>query len=210
MDKIRYRIAKPSDAKQIANVHYSVREHYDVGIFSKLGKPFLRCYYRIVLNDPYEVVVCAESEQGIVGFSSYTLDAKHQLGIFRHHRIRLAISALPTIICKPSIIKALWQRYRATGEDTNIKFTTTAGARGEYWAWDARHKDAIAAVELDAVARNILFDLGVADIFFEVDAVNKSVLKIHKLNKAETLGTITLPDGRERVLMKYNREKRRK
>lgn len=60
MKEIRYRLAKPSDAKQIAAIHYGIREQYDVGIFARLGKPFLRRYYSIMLNDPWEVVVCAE------------------------------------------------------------------------------------------------------------------------------------------------------
>lgn len=209
MENIRYRIAKPSDAKQIANVHYSVREHYDVGIFSKMDKLFLKQYYRILLDDPYEVVVCAETAEGIVGFNSYTLDAKHQLGICRRHKIRLALSSIPSILYNPSIIKDLWQRYRATGEDADIKFTITEGVRYDYWAWDSKHKDAIAAVEMDTISRNILYELGVTEIFLEVDTINKKVLKMHKIKKAEIFNTITLPDGRERVFMKYSRENRK-
>lgn len=49
-----------------------------------MGKPFLKKYYKIVLNDPNEVVICAENEKGqIVGFNSSTLDAKAQMDNLR-------------------------------------------------------------------------------------------------------------------------------
>ena len=77
MAKYKLRLAKPSDAKEIANLHYSIREQGAPGIFAMMGKPFLKKYYKIVLNDPNEVVICAENEKGqIVGFNSSTLDAK--------------------------------------------------------------------------------------------------------------------------------------
>ena len=57
---MKYRLVKLCDLKEIVNIHYSIREIYPVGIFSQLGKPFLRQYYKIVLNDKNEVVVCAE------------------------------------------------------------------------------------------------------------------------------------------------------
>ena len=110
MKEIRYRLAKPSDAKQIAAIHYGIREQYDVGIFARLGKPFLRRYYSIMLNDPWEVVVCAEKEGRIMGFSSYTLDAAHQMAVYRKHRLALAFGALPSLIRRPSLIKLLWLR----------------------------------------------------------------------------------------------------
>ena len=59
MSDVKFRLAKLSDAKQIANVHWRVRDRYHKGIFLSLGERFLRTYYRIILNDPYEVVVCA-------------------------------------------------------------------------------------------------------------------------------------------------------
>ena len=104
MKEIRYRLAKPSDAKQIAAIHYGIREQYDVGIFARLGKPFLRRYYSIMLNDPWEVVVCAEKEGRIMGFSSYTLDAAHLMAVYRKHRLALAFGALPSLIMRPSLL----------------------------------------------------------------------------------------------------------
>ena len=64
MGKIRFRLAKPSDAKQIANVHLHIRDKYDKGFFAQVNYAFLVQYYKVVLNDPCEVVVCAENEEG--------------------------------------------------------------------------------------------------------------------------------------------------
>lgn len=41
-DTIIFRIAKPSDAGQIALVQYSVRDYNPIGIFSKIGFVFLK------------------------------------------------------------------------------------------------------------------------------------------------------------------------
>ena len=42
MAKYKLRLAKPSDAKEIANLHYSIREQGAPGIFAMMGKPFLK------------------------------------------------------------------------------------------------------------------------------------------------------------------------
>ena len=46
MANIRFRLAKPSDAKQIAYVHLHIRDKYDQGFFA--GKLFfLKQYYKV-------------------------------------------------------------------------------------------------------------------------------------------------------------------
>ena len=56
---------------------------------------------------------------------------------------------------------------------------------------------------MNEIKYRILYDLGVREMFFEVDKFNKRVYKFHlKINKAEPIEEITLPDGRQRVLMK--------
>lgn len=95
MSEIRFRIAKPSDATQIANCHWHVRDRYSQGIFLSLGEGFLRTYYKIILDDPWEVVVCAEREDGkIVGFTSATIDGRAQAENLRKNRIRLGLAVV--------------------------------------------------------------------------------------------------------------------
>jgi hypothetical protein len=103
MGKIKFRLAKPSDAKQMTDCHWTVRDRYTDGIFLSLGKSFLRAYYEIVLNDPNEIVVCAENENGeIVGFSSGSLDAESQVKTIKKQRATI-IQAYPRLgVCRSS------------------------------------------------------------------------------------------------------------
>lgn len=203
MGKIRFRLAKPCDAKQISDIHYAVRENYPVGIFAQMGKSFLRQYYKIILNDPYEVVICAENEKGeIVGFNSATLDAEAQMKNFRSHKIKLGLAAIGSIICNPSLIKPLFARYKSTQKNSKYHFVANKGTRGEYWSWKVSEKDPISCIEMNASFRAVLKALGIKELFFEVDKVNDKIVTFHKANKAEEVETIILPDGRERVLMK--------
>ena len=137
MSDIRYRLAKPSDAKEIANVHWHVRDRYTEGIYLMLGKRFLEAYYRITLNDPWEVNVCAINEKDkIVGFTGTTLNARAKYSNIRKHRITLGIAALQGIVRKPSLLKEVWVRYRSLkGDAKSPKFLTSDGVRGGYWCW---------------------------------------------------------------------------
>lgn len=204
MSEIKYRLAKPSDAKEIANLQWHVRDRYEKGISLALGKRFLVAYYKVVLNDPWEVVVCAINENDeMVGFASTSMDARERFKNIRKHRIALGWAALQSLILHPTLLKALWQRYRSLGDSKNApKFVNTQGARGGYWCW-LKSDDSLKSFEMSKVKNNILKELGVKELFFEVDKFNKAVYKFHlKVNKAEPLEEITLPDGRERVLMK--------
>jgi hypothetical protein len=205
MSEIRFRLAKPSDAKQIANCHWHVRDRYSQGIFLSLGEGFLKTYYKIILDNPWEVVICAENEDGkIIGFSSATLDASSQAINLRQHKVRLGLAAIGAIIRKPSLFREVWQRYKSLGDNNDApSFVHTEGARGEYWCWLKEEEDSLMSVDLDKAKGNVMYALGCREIFFEVDKFNKQVYKYHtKVRKAEPIEEITLPDGRVRVLLK--------
>lgn len=205
MSNIKFRLAKPSDARQIADCHWSVRERYTQGIFLSLGKRFLRTYYEIILNDPWEVIVCAEKYGKIVGFSSATMDAEHQAENLRNNKLRLGLSAVSSILLKPSLLKELWIRYKSLSKNNKTHgFVHTEGVRGEYWCWlKSDSEDSNASFKLNEMKYRILYDLGVREIYFEVDKFNSRVYKFHlKINKATPVEEITLHDGRQRVLMK--------
>ena len=205
MSNINFRLAKPSDAKQIADCHWHVRDRYTQGIFLSLGKRFLVSYYEVILNDPYEVVVCAERGGKIVGFSSATMNAQFQAKNLRAHLFKLGFAAVGAILMKPTYLKELWIRYKSLSSDNKgQEFVHAEGVRGEYWCWlKSDTEDPNNAVQMNEMKYRILYDLGVREMFFEVDKFNKRVYKFHlKINKAETIEEITLPDGRQRVLMK--------
>ena len=105
MSNVKYRLAKPSDAKQIAYVHYHIRDKYDQGFFAQVNYAFLKQYYRVVLNDPCEVVICAEDEnQKIVGFSSGSLDSERQFKIMRKKKYSFLFPLLTSALVKPKLI----------------------------------------------------------------------------------------------------------
>lgn len=204
MEEIKFRIAKPSDAKQIANLHWHVRDRYDKGIFLSLGKGFLRKYWKILLNDPWEVIICAVNENGnIVGFNSTTMDAAEEAKNLRKHKFTLALHALKAILIKPSLFKEVWSRYKSLSpKNIGIKFIHTEGARGGYWCWD-KNDESLKSFELTKVKNGILKLLGLKEFYFEVDKFNKPVYNFHlKVNKAEPIEEIKLPDGRQRILLK--------
>lgn len=203
MSGVKFRIAKPSDAKQIANCHWRVRDRYTKGFFLSMGKSFLVTYYKIVLDDPWEVIVCAESESGqIVGFASTTMNSKKQMENLKKHKLKLFISAIFAIIKKPFLIKEILLRFKSLNSKNGSVFFSNSGVRGEYWCW-LKDEESLKSVEMSKVKNNILYDLGIREINFEVDKFNTAVYKYHlKVNKAEPIEEKVLPDGRVRVLMK--------
>lgn len=202
---MKLRIAKPSDAQQIARVHFLSKKKGDVGVFAQMDVFFLKHYYQVLLDDPYEIVVCAENDEGeILGFNSCTLDAEKQMLRFRRAKIRLSLASIPSIIKKPSIIVSLIQRYLSTSPNNDLEYVHSKGVRGEFWAWNPQQKDSIGSIEMNAAYRGILRSLGVKEVFYEVDSSNKKVLAYHKLNGNTVERTINLPDGRVRYLLKSN------
>lgn len=210
MNSIIFRLAKPCDASALASLHWNVRERYAKGIFLLLGKSFLKTYYKIILNDPYEIVVCAEKSNGeLIGFSSATLRAEHQAETLRKHRFQLGLSALAALIRKPILFKDIWQRYKSLGETKGQKFINTHGVRGEYWCWKKSDDDGLKAIEMGYIKEDIISCLGYKELYFEVDKFNKRVYRFYsKLEKCEVVEEVTLPDGRERVLFKKDLNKR--
>lgn len=204
MEEVKFRLAKPSDAHELAEVHWRVRDRYTQGFFLSLGKAFLRTYYRIVLDDPYEVVVCAEKLNGkIVGFSSGTLNAEAQMLNLRKHKFKLAFAALGGVIKNPHRLKDIIQRYRSIDKQGDRKFINTFGARGEYWCWLKEEECGLSSLEVGHIRESIMYDLGCREMYFEVDKFNKRVYNLYsKIEKSELIEEITLPDGRERGLFK--------
>lgn len=206
MGNIRFRLAKPSDAKQIAYVHLHIRDKYDQGFFAQVNQSFLRQYYKVMLDDPNEVIVCAEDvESGqILGFSSGSLDAAQQMKSMRKHKFSFVWPLLTSALSNPKLIKSAIDRMRSTKGESANKYISTEGPRLEYWGWLPNAEGGEESVPMQEVLLLILKNLGAEKLFFEVDKVNKKVLKFHKLNGAEETSSFTLPDGRERVELFYD------
>lgn len=204
MAKIRFRLAKPSDAKQIADCHWHVRDRYKQGIFISLGKRFLHAYYEIMLNDPNEIVVCAENGNGeIVGFASGTLDANSQAKSIRKSKFKLGCFALFGLLTHPSYIKGVWQRYKSLDNKGKQKFLHMEGARSEYLCWKKGDENSMCMMLLDRIKNKIFVDFGIKEVYFEIDRHNEKLFQ-SKVNDKKTIlvEEYQLPDGRVRGLFK--------
>ncbi len=205
MSEIKFRLAKPSDAKQIAYVHYHIRDKYDQGFFAQVNYAFLKQYYKVVLNDPCEVVICAEDEnQKIVGFSSGSLDSERQFKIMRRKKLGFVLPLLTSAIAKPKLIKSALDRFKSTKGDSINEYVTSKGARVEYWGWLPGRDDPDRSVVMQDILFYTMKLLGAEKLFFEVDKINKRIFKFHKINGAEEVKTFVMPDGRERVELVYD------
>jgi hypothetical protein len=202
---MRIRVAKPSDSKAIAEIHYLSRDKKSRGFFSEVSKCFLVQYYKSILNDPNSVIVCAEESDGkICGFASASLNAERQFANLRKHKIRLALALMPTIARKPAIMWEAVSRYLSTQGKTETKYVSVTGARGEYWVWDPRNTSTIWAGVLNNTHLHVLQVLGTKNLFFEVDEDNQPVVSFSQRNGAEVIDRMVMNDGRGRLTMKYD------
>lgn len=204
MSKIKFRLAKPSDAKQIASCHWHVRDRYTEGIFLSLGKGFLTAYYEVILDDPNEIVVCAENEEGrVVGFSSGTLDAASQSKRLRQNALKLGFWAMIGVIKHPSFIKGVWQRYRSLKDNAAPQFVHTKGPRTDYLCWEKGEPNSIAMMSMEKIKLNVMYELGVREVYFETDQQNERLYKYYLRDKSvELVHEYKIPDGRIRGLFK--------
>ena len=133
---MKYRFAKESDLKEIVDLHYSVREFYPTGFFSKTRKSFLRTYYKILIHDPNEIVFCAESNGEIRGFCTGSLDVEKQQRLFAKKKIKLGLSLISTILFNPKFLLEILNRYSSIqNKSKENKYIIDKGARSEYWTW---------------------------------------------------------------------------
>ena len=206
MGEIKFRLAKPSDAKQIANCHWHVRDRYTEGIFLSLGKQFLRAYYQVILDDPNEIIVCAENMDGeIVGFSSGSLNAESQAVSIRNHKIKLGFAALLGLIRHPSFFKGVWQRYTSLKTADDHKFLYMKGARSEYLCWKKGAEGSISMMLLDKIKFKMMHELGIKEVFFEIDRQNERLFNAQqKMKNITLLEEYTLSDGRIRGLFRMD------
>lgn len=205
MSEIKYRLAKPSDAGQIANVHYHIRDKYDIGFFAQVNYAFLKQYYCVILNDPNEIIVCAEDDNGeIVGFCSGSIDSKSQFERLRKQKLRFFFPLLTSAFAKPKLIKSAIDRFKSTKGESENEYVANEGAREEYWGWLPNRDDTIKSVVLQEIFYRILKSLGIDEMLLEVDQVNDRILQLHKKNGAEEVTTYKMSDGRTRVALKYS------
>ena len=204
---ISYRLAKSSDAKSLTKVHLNCAKHQKGGFFHNLGFYFTFKYYKILLSNKNSVILIAEDQnKNCLGFHSGTLKMEEQLIQLKKNKLILAISLIPRLIKKPKLFYDVIKRYLSISTIDNKKndFGVKKGARGEYWCWLPSNPDPLEALNLLDKWFNIMKELGVNSVCIEVDTVNERILKFHIKKGAIVINELNLPDGRKRVILKYN------
>ena len=202
-----YRFASKSDVKRIAELHYNVRNKYEVGFFSKTDKFFLKNYYSLLLDTPYYFILCYcdDNNGNIMGFSSGVFDVAIHQKVIVKKKVKLALSLISSIIKKPSLVSDILKRYKSVNGDSENSYQVKKGPRSEYWVWDINDKkNGIKSVELLNKFYEIYYILGYEEVAFEVDEINRNMIRFHIVNGAKIIKECTLDDGRKRSFLKYN------
>jgi hypothetical protein len=205
---MRFRLVKPNDFRSIAEIHYSCRKISN-GFFANVSQSFLRQYYRILLDDPNSIILCVENDdKRICGFVSATLDARMQFLNLKKYSALFFLTLLPSLFMNPLLLRDAIVRFRSTQNKSLPQFISFEGARGEFWVWDSRIKNSVWAVLLYQTHLSLLATIGVERLNIEVDLDNSKLLKFHEKNGAKLASKLQVSDGRERLFMFYELNKK--
>jgi len=199
------RLAKPNDAKQLAQLHWICSAEQSGGFMFNLGKTFLKEYYRILLAEKNSVVLCTqESDGNIIGLVSGSLKAEEHIAALRRHRFALMLAASPALVSNPWLINEMYARQQVKSVDKeNSGYIVMSGPREEFWAWLPAKRSMGGAIELHKKWLKLMRLLGAPNVKLEVDRVNERVGKMHYLMGASLLREFVTPDGRQRLVLEY-------
>jgi len=198
------RFAKSSDINALAKLHLECGKHQPGGFMFKLGLPFLKIYYKLLINEKNSVIILAEDENSdLLGFTSGTMSAEAHLNNLKRNRFRIGVCILPAILKSPKLLTNILDREKFVFlKDRSIQFGVVSGSRIEYWAW--RHSDNNnMSIPLLKTWLKVVFDLGISSVKAEVDIDSKNLLTIHKFLGAKVVEHLNLNDGRTRVIIEY-------
>ena len=207
-ESIRYRLAKVSDVKNIANLHWKSSKRQPSSFMFKLGYFFLVRYYKCILNEKQSVVLCAEDEEGnLLGFVSGSIDASERTNTLRANKISLLLAAVPQIIINPALIKDIFSRYYSGSVEAGGGYIVQEGPHEDFWAWEENYKSGNESILLHLAWLKMMNVLSVSHVRGEVDDENTLILKIHKFLGAKILKEYTTPDHRKRYVFEYDLSK---
>ena len=201
---MKLRFAKTTDFSSLAKLHLECSTSQPGGFMYKLGLPFLRTYYKLLIKEKSSVIIVADDENGnLLGFASGTMDAEAHLKNLKRNFLRIGISLIPAIIKSPKILNNVLDHEKFVFlKDGYIQYGVISGPRSEYWAW--RHNDkSNMSIPLLKIWLRIMFTLGAASVKAEVDINNKNLLVIYKFLGAKVVEDLELKDGRKRVVIEY-------
>lgn len=208
-DTVRFRLAKTKDIGAIANLHFQASKDQPGGFLFKLGPFFIKAYYSIAINEPHNILLCAESTSGeILGFISGSTVAEEHLLALRRHWIKLGLSAIIPVLIRPFLLSSIWKRFRfINGDNGATQFCAGHGARIEFWGWKKDDPFSFMSINMLESMLKIMQIFGAKQVFGEVDETNTRLVKMHKLMGCEKVFDLGEVDGRYRAIYVHDLEK---
>ncbi len=202
--EVRFRRAGPEDADRVARLHHRCSGQQPGGFMHRLGLPFFRRYYRILLPDPNTLVLCAEAPSGqILGFVAGCSDAQAEMARLQRHRAGLLLACAGPLLKQPSLALDLWARKRYLDNSRPEGWGLAGEARISFWCWEPGSEASRQPTVLLRRFLECLRAAGARTVRLEVDRVNRKVEITQRLMGARTVGVVRTPDGGERLLMEH-------
>lgn len=204
---MKIRIAKPSDANELASVHYACSIVQKSSFMHNLGIDFFRQYYKVVLKERTSLVLVAESERGkIIGLATGSSMVEEHIHALKKHRLVFFYVIFYKLIRNPRLFFELYDRQRKV-MDNNNGYIVSQGARLEYWGWHPNDNNPMGALILLRCWLKAIKHYDVETIHFEVDSENSKIVDLHTKLGAMVVRKFTTPDRRERLVMQYDLSK---
>ncbi len=200
---MQVRLANRNDARSLARLHEQGSAKQPGGFMFRLGRGFLAEYYRVLIDGGSSVILCAVDDFGrLLGFVAGSLDAETRLSTLKRERVRLLIAALPALVRRPMLVREVYGRQNSSSADgSEAGYVVQSGAHEEFWAWLPNSGGG--AIELHLKWLALMRLLGAETVSGEVDKVNDAVVRAHRMLGARVVKEFTTPDGRERLLIRY-------
>jgi hypothetical protein len=196
-----FRLGNIGVAGELARIHMESGKLQPGCFMTKLGKPFLREYYRTIILAKSTLILCAEQDGRLVGFVSGTMRAEERMLGLRSRRFRLALAALPSVVRHPGLLREAYARQNSGSVETGPGYIVQSGPREEYWAWCGPRSSG--SVDMHTRWLAIMKTLGARTVKGEFDRVNATVEKVHSLLGGRFVKEFSTPDGRRRVIVEY-------
>lgn len=199
------RLATCRDANQMAVTHLECLRSLPTSLMAALGRSFLKQYYWIATRESRSLILCIQDEAGRVGgLAIGSLDAAEHAAMLRKHRLRLLLGALPAILTKPKLLRALVDRNKAQrqkGEEDG--YIVTKGPRLEFWGCLTSFRPGASALRLLETWLAVGRALGADSVRFEVNATEEHIEALHRSLGATIVKEWQTPDGRRRKVGEY-------
>lgn len=186
LEGVVIREATPADVPAIAAMHARVMTK---AFLPTLGEPFLRVFFRALVDDPASPTLVAERDGDVIGYTSGSASVRgFRRRFVIRHGIRAGVAAIPRLV-RPDVVRRMVELFRYPEQTEGLP-------DAEHTLIGVRPKTAPGlGMELTKHALRALADLGVEEIKCYVAADNLTMRRVVKRAGFEPRGEIALHDG---------------